>query len=282
MWWLALAAAIIICGVIFAYYQTTAVQTTAIDVKGERIPRGFDGMKIVQLSDLQNSKFPRFYDKIAAKTAEQKPDIIVFTGDIIDRRKYNINNAEEFLQKICGIATIYYVSGNHEAWCGKYDEVRRLLQKYGVHILSDTSVDITRNSAKIALYGVDDPGFIKYDKSNNRCAEFADRLHRLHNDGGYGILLTHRPEYINEYADCGYDLVLCGHAHGGQYRLPLIGALYAPHQGLFPKLTNGVHKRANTTEIISRGLGSGKMQFRAFNRPEIIAVTLKSGQEQQR
>lgn len=277
MWWFLAAATIIICGVIFAYYQTTAVKTTVIDVKSDRIPHEFDGMKIVQLSDLQNSKYPRFYEKIAVQTVAQHPDFIVFTGDIIDRRKYNINNAEEFLKMICGIAPIYFVSGNHEAWCGKYDEVLSLLQKYNVQILDDKSVDIIKNGAKITLYGVDDPGFITHDTRGADCPEFIDRLHRLHNDdGSYGILLTHRPEYIDAYADSGYNLVFCGHAHGGQFRLPFIGALYAPHQGLFPKLTSGVHKCGGTTEIISRGLGSGKLQFRTFNRPEIIAVTLKS------
>lgn len=276
MWWLSSAAAIIICSVIFAYYQTTAVQTDLVDVKSKRLPHEFDGTKIVQLSDLQNSNYPRFYEKIAAQTAKQRPDFIVFTGDIIDRRKYNINNAEELLKKIHGIAPIYFVSGNHEAWCGKYDDVRRLLQKYNVQILDDKSVDIIKNGAKITLYGVDDPGFITHDTSGDICREFVDRLHRLHNNDSYGILLTHRPEYIDAYADSGYDLVFCGHAHGGQFRLPFIGALYAPHQGLFPKLTSGAHKRGGTTEIISRGLGSGKLQFRTFNRPEIIAATLKS------
>ena len=277
MWWFLAAAAIIISGVIFAYYQTTAVKTTHIDIKSERLPHEFDGMKIVQLSDLQNSKYPHFYDKIAAQTATQHPDIIVFTGDIIDRRKYNIGNAEEFLKKLSGIAPIYFVSGNHEAWCGKYDEVRRLLQKYNVQILDDKSVDIIKNGEKITLYGVNDPGFITNDKIGADCSEFVCRLNRLHNDdGSYGILLTHRPEYIDAYSDFGYDLVFSGHAHGGQFRLPFIGALYAPHQGIFPKLTSGVHKRGGTTQIISRGLGSGKLQFRTFNRPEIIAVTLKS------
>ena len=275
MWWLALAS-IIIFGVGFAYYQTTAVGTTKIDVKSKRIPHEFDGAKIVHLSDLQNSKFPGFYKNIAAKTAAEKPDFIVFTGDIIDRRKYNIANAEQFLQSIRGIAPIYFVSGNHEAWCGKYDEVRAMLQKYDVHILDDKSVDITKRGAKITLYGVSDPGFITQDKSGADCDEFVSRLHKMHSTDGYSILLTHRPEYIEAYSKSGYDLVFCGHAHGGQFRLPFIGALYAPHQGLFPKMTSGVHKCGATAEIISRGLGSGKLQFRTFNRPEIIAVTLKS------
>lgn len=275
MWWF-VGAAIIICGAILIYYWTVCVQLNRIEVQNKRIPKAFEGTKIIQLSDLQNSKFPRFYDKIAKLVFAQKPDCIVFTGDIIDRRKYNIKNAEEFLIKLHGIAPIYFVSGNHEAWCGKYDEVCELLHKYGVHILSDTSVDFIKNNSKITLYGADDPGFITHDKSGAHCNEFVERLHKIRHDDSYSILLTHRPEYIDAYADCGYDLALCGHAHGGQFRLPFIGALYAPHQGLFPKLTDGVHKRKNTTEIINRGLGSGKFQFRTFNRPEIILITLKS------
>ena len=274
------AAVLAVCLCVWwIYFETTAVKVTEIEIQNERIPKGFEGYKIIQLSDLQNSKFPGFYEKISTLCKQQNPDIIVFTGDLIDRRKYNLQNAREFLEKISGIAPIYYVTGNHEAWCGRYDEVQALLDEFGIKVLSGKVERLIKNGEKINLCGVDDPGFIafgqKYDEMRDR--EFCENLRAVLKDDGYNILLTHRPEYLEEYGKLGADLVFCGHAHGGQFRLPLIGALFAPHQGTFPKLTEGIHKSGSATEIINRGLGNGKFQFRTFNRPEITAVRLKCG-----
>lgn len=273
------AVLVVIFGVWWIYFETTAVKVTEIEIENERIPKGFEGYKIVQLSDLQNSKFPNFYEKISTLCRQHNPDIIVFTGDLIDRRKYNLQNAREFLQKINGIAPIYYVTGNHEAWCGKYDEVRALLDEFGINVLDGKVEKLIENGDVINLCGVDDPGFLAYGKKHSeiRDRQFSEKLRAALKNDGYNILLTHRPEYLEEYGKLGADLVLCGHAHGGQFRLPLIGALFAPHQGSFPKLTEGIHESGSATEIINRGLGSGKWQFRTFNRPEITAVTLKSG-----
>lgn len=270
--------AVILC-VWWIYFETTSPTVTEIEIENEKIPPEFDGYKIVQLSDLQNSKFPNFYEKIASLCSSQKPDIIVFTGDLIDRRKYNLQNAREFLEKICGIAPIYFVTGNHEAWCGKYDEVRSLLDEFDVNALCERSEIITKNGGKINLCGVDDPGFISYTTKRDYVTDkqFEENIKAVLNEDYYNILLTHRPEYLEEYGKLGADLVLCGHAHGGQFRLPLIGPLFAPHQGTFPRLTDGIHKSGGATEIINRGLGSGKLQFRTFNRPEITAVTLRCG-----
>ncbi len=184
----------------------------------------------MHISDLQNTKLPGFYQRIYDKISAEHPDYILFSGDIIDRRKYCLENAEEFIIGLVKIAPVYYVTGNHEAWCGKYDEVLIMLQKYGVTVMSDSAVLLQSGGSTINLIGVDDPGFIcREDLNEKQRKEFSDKIGGLKTDD-YSLLLTHRPELINEYANAGVDLVLCGHAHGGQFRLPLIGALFAPHQ----------------------------------------------------
>lgn len=279
VYWLAAACVPAVCLGAWLYYQTTFVGVTELQAGSERLPNGFDGVRIVHLSDLQNSRYGnRFYRRIVRLCKECRPDYIVFTGDIIDRRKYNLKNAEQFVgqltESLRGVP-FYYVTGNHEAWCGRYGEVRQMLERFGVTVLDDRAQLLARGGDTVRLIGVDDPGFIsRQTLCGDALDGYADKLRSL-SGGEYQILLTHRPELIDVYAACGVDLVLCGHAHGGQYRLPLIGALYAPHQGLFPKLCRGVHRRGNTEMIISRGLGSGKMQVRTFNRPEIVAVTLQ-------
>lgn len=231
-------------------------------------------MKIVHLTDLQNTKYPSFYDKIARETEKSNPDYIVFTGDIIDRRKYNIKNAEQFIEKIEHIAPIYFVTGNHEAWCGKDEQVLNMLKKHGVICLRNESTALEKDGIIINLIGIDDVGYITREAMTNEQKNML--VHQLESlkKGENNLLLTHRPERLNEYAKAGIWLVLCGHAHGGQFRLPLIGALYAPHQGLFPKLVCNMHEKNGTKEIISRGLGSGFLQFRTFNRPEIVEVNI--------
>ena len=266
--------ALLIIGISTALYSTRRVKLTEIDIVNERIPKAFDGKKIVHISDLQNSYFSGFYEQIYSLIQKENPEYILFTGDLIDRRKYHLDRAERFISKLVKIAPVVFVSGNHEAWCGKYDEVAAMLDKYEVKRLEDEQLSWQIDDGKINIIGVRDPGFMgSYQMNDDEQNQFQSIITALCNDD-YSILLTHRPELLSIYAECNVDLVLCGHAHGGQFRLPLIGPLYAPHQGLFPKYTDGVHVDKNSTEIINRGLGNGKMQFRTFNNPEVISITL--------
>ena len=275
MIWFIIAVSVILLALLFLIWQNIYLQTSYYEIVNDKI-KGNGEMKILHISDLQNSKYPLFYSKISKLMANQNPDFIVFTGDIIDRRKYNLDNAKEFIEKIKSIAPIYFVSGNHEAWCGKDNEVYSMLEKQGVAILDDENKSVSNGEIEINLIGIKDVGYLARPSiSEEQKKELVAMIKSLKTDD-YSVLLTHRPELINEYAAADVDLVLCGHAHGGQFRLPIIGALYAPHQGIFPKYTAGVHIVNNTTEIINRGLGSGKLQFRTFNRPEISVITIKS------
>ena len=182
-----------------------------------------------------------------------------------------------FINKAVDIAPIYYVSGNHEAWSGKYDQIKQSLKDAGVLILDDTSLELLKGENSIQLLGLSDPDFLTsnyLDGTNTKKLEL--QLKQWSNDINYKILLSHRPELFSLYIENNIDLIFSGHAHGGQIRLPFLGGLIAPDQGFFPKYTSGPYKNGNTTMFVSRGLGNSIFPFRVFNRPEIVVVTLKS------
>lgn len=259
----------------FIYWQNNAIKVNSIDYKNEKIPGSFDGYKIVHISDLHNKEFGKNQGILLSKIKKVNPDIILLTGDMIDRRKYNLKVTMDFIEGAVKIAPVYFVTGNHEAWSGKWEEIKNEFLKAGVKILEDEKLQIERMNEKINILGLKDIDFFTssyFEGSNTSYLE--EKLIQLADKNTFSILLCHRPELINIYAKENIDLVFSGHAHGGQIRLPLIGGLYAPDQGFFPKYTSGAYKVGNTTEIVSRGLGNSIFPLRVFNQPEIIAVTL--------
>ena len=247
---------------IFLHWNNTALQVTKYTVHSDRIPEGFDGYKIVQISDLHNTAFGDLPEKITALS----PHIIVITGDIVHASP--MDNALAFARQAVKIAPTYYVPGNHEHRMD-FETLFAELQKIGVTILRNHCIDLEKNDEIIRLAGIEDP---KFDLN----ASVEDKVLPLMQEDAYTILLSHRPELFDSYVACGADLVFSGHAHGGQFRLPLIGGLFAPGQGIFPKYDAGIFTSGNTNMIVSRGLGNSSFPFRLFNRPEIVVVTLKN------
>ena len=206
--------------------------------------------------------------------------MIVITGDLIDRRSTNIEIAEKFIQAVVKIAPTYYVSGNHEQLSDVYNTLKRKLQVLNVNVMDNAYEVINKNGSRIGLLGVADPAVQQSEESylldNSTSyveAELKDLLDDI--DTSFNILLSHRPELFNLYRDLQADLVFSGHAHGGQIRMPFIGGLAAPNQGLFPKYTAGVYSSGATSMVVSRGLGNSIFPLRVFNRPELVVVTLK-------
>ncbi len=267
---------------IFFYWQNNAVMITEIDFSHDDIADSFEGFRIVQISDLHNKDFGDEPNKLIEKIQILTPDIIVVTGDLIDSRHTDIDTAIKFVEAAQKIAPVYFVSGNHESNSGKYDELCEKLRSAGAVILDNASVIITHNDGSICLAGLIDPAFL-YDRDGYTDEQALSvmqdiLLTMIKNDMDvFDILLSHRPELIDLYANAGADLVFTGHAHGGQFRLPFIdGGLIAPNQGLFPKYTSGIYKNKDTSIIVSRGVGNSIVPIRIFNRPEIIIVTLHS------
>jgi len=243
---------------------------THIVYKDKNVPREFNGFKILHLSDLHNKSFGKSQERIQEFIADAKPDIIAITGDIIDKRRGGSSAALKLASIAVRTAPVYYVPGNHEKTTGYYEKLCSKLKSCGVFVVGNDSVQIERNGAGITLMGIKDREFFKTDKDYVRRLSALARM----NQKGFRLLLSHRPEMMDVYARIGLNLVLTGHAHGGQFRLPLIGGLYAPHQGVFPKYTSGLYKKNSTGMVVSRGLGNSGFPLRLFNRPELVIITL--------
>jgi hypothetical protein len=261
----------------FCVWQNNNIVITKSDYVSIKIPSDFDGFTIVQISDLHNKNFGENQIKILNKVQSVSPDIIIITGDLIDRRKYDLDIAMTFINGAVDIAPVYYVSGNHEAWSGKYPLIKKNLIDSGVNVLDNTIVEFFKGSSSISILGVSDPDFLTNDyMDGTNSTEMEENLTQLSSDDNFKILLSHRPELFDLYSDKSIDLIFSGHAHGGQFRIPLIGGLIAPDQGLFPKFTNGSYTKNSSTMFVSRGLGNSIVPIRIFNRPELVVVTLKN------
>ncbi|MBQ7780306.1 MAG: metallophosphoesterase [Clostridia bacterium] len=236
-------------------------------------------VKIIQISDLHSSKYGKNCVELIKAVREALPDIVVMTGDILDNRAPN-GECFGFLRMIASLYPCYYVSGNHEVYTHRVDEIKAKLISCGIRVLEGENETVSIGEQNVVIGGVSDP------------IESPDRQGRLWEDqltdcgkaldgDEFSILLSHRPELISYYEETPFDLVLCGHAHGGQVIIPkLINGLYAPHQGFFPKYAGGEYVMANGGKmIVSRGL-SKYVRPRIFNRPELVLVTLvPSGEE---
>lgn len=276
-----IVTAIVISLIGLSWWENESIGITEVVVEDNKVPKGFDGYRILQVSDLHNKEFGENNCRLFKKVEEAKADCIVITGDLVDGNRTKLDVAIQFAKKCVEIVPTYFVSGNHEKWSGIYDELKEELEQSGVHVLSNTSIDLKRGEDTIRCIGVEDPAFNKSEYSENSEEEqmIAVLEGLTSKTEKFQILLSHRPEQLSIYAEQKVDLVFSGHAHGGQFRLPFIGGVIAPDQGLFPKLTNGVHKEKETTMVISRGLGNSIIPIRVFNRPELICVTLKNKNE---
>ena len=272
-------AAIFLALVSWTIWGNTALELNCCTVTGEELPEAFDGFRIAHVSDLHNTELGQNNEKLIAMIRDARPDIIVITGDLIDSRNTDIAVALEFAEQAMQIAPCYYVTGNHEARISSYPKLKEGLTDLGVFVLEDARLEITRSGESIVLMGVDDPSFEEDYLFGDAETLMENKLTELMDEeDGYTILLSHRPELFEIYADSGVNLILSGHAHGGQFRLPIAGGLVAPNQGLFPEYDAGQYTQENTCMIVSRGVGNSIIPFRFNNRPEVILIELKTAQ----
>jgi uncharacterized protein len=262
--------------IIFFTWQNNAVGITKYEYTNSKLPEGFDGYRILQISDLHNKDYK---GRLLEKIEDIDPDIIVITGDLIDRRNTRIDIATEFVKQIVTIAPVYYVSGNHEQLSGKYNELKEKLEKLDVQIIDNSYMTLNKRGEQIGLMGIADPSIIQNEGTylwDDSSEYIKININKLFGniDTNFNILLSHRPEQFSIYKDMNVDLVFSGHAHGGQVRIPFVGGLVAPNQGLFPKYTQGIYSEKSTSMVVSRGLGNSIFPLRVFNPPELVVVTL--------
>lgn len=274
---LAVVAASLFLLIIWTIWGNTALELNCYTITSEELPEMFDGYRIAQVSDLHNAEMGKDNEKLLTMLQNAQPDIIVITGDLIDSRDTDLAVALRFAEQAIEIAPCYYVTGNHEARIPEYPKLKEGLTERGVFVLEDARLEIEQSGETIVLLGVDDPSFEVDYLSGDAHTLMKDKLEALMNkDDGYTILLSHRPELFEIYADHGVNLVLSGHAHGGQFRLPFAGGLVAPNQGLFPEYDAGQYMDHNTCMIVSRGVGNSIIPIRFNNRPEVVLIELKT------
>lgn len=273
---LAVVAAILFALIAWIIWGNTALELNTYTISSSKLPQSFDGYRIAHVSDLHNAEMGKNNEKLLAMLRDADPDMIAITGDLVDSRDTDNEVALQFIREAVKIAPCYYVTGNHEARISEYDELKEGMEAAGVTVLEDTQTEISLTGESITLIGVNDPSYQTDYLFGDAKTVMNTKLEELHTEQDrFTILLSHRPELFKTYVDHDLDLVLSGHAHGGQFRLPFVGGLVAPNQGFFPEYDAGLYSMNHTNMIVSRGIGNSILPFRFNNRPEVIIIELK-------
>ncbi len=233
-------------------------------------------VKIALLTDLHGSRYGKGQSTLINAIDREAPDVVLLGGDIFDDN-VSYEASEETLKILTAKYDCYYVTGNHEFWSGDIENILAIIGSYGVTILQGEAATIQIKGQPFQICGVDDPDYCVYVTGAPTINAQLRQVEEQRNRESYGILLSHRPEYYDVYKSYGFDLVLCGHAHGGQWRLPgIINGLYAPNQGLFPAYAGGLYEYEGGAMIVSRGLDRAGIKFpRVFNRPELVVIEVR-------
>lgn len=268
-----LAAAALLAAV-FLRWSNTSLQVTRFQPVFSKLPEGFDGCRLVVLSDLHGKTFGPGNEELFAAVAEAAPEYIFYLGDLEDLYRGPAEGyAEETARGLSAIAPLYCVTGNHEWAIGHVPELKERLERNGARVLSNESVLLERNGDTVVLAGVDDPNGYADQKTPE---QVASELYAAHGDP-FWMLLAHRNSLFAErYSLLGADLVLSGHGHGGIIRLPFTDGLLSTERRFFPSYTAGLYQENGSTLFVTRGLGNSGPSFRLFNRPEVAVVTLRA------
>lgn len=265
---------VLLLGAGWLLWDNRRLDLTEHDVPLASLPVPADGLRIAQVSDLHAADFGTFQDRLISGVESAQPDLIALTGDLVDYRTADLTGVLDVAERLRAIAPTYMVLGNHEADSPRLSALLTGLEERGVVVLRDESTTVQVAGAEVTLIGLDDPRVRA--AAGLPARDPAALLAALSpQESALTILLAHRPELFERYLGEGIDLVLSGHAHGGQVRVPGIGGLYAPHQGWLPELSEGVHERRDTTMVISRGLGNSIAGVRVNDPRELVLIDLR-------
>lgn len=245
------------------------------------LPAGFDGIRLLHISDLHAASFGKDQKKLLALIDTLEIDMALITGDLIDRRRTKDDQgmlpALTLLKELSSRFPTARVDGNHEVRSEVAPRFRYLADRTGAQNVTGRGLTVQKGDDRLVVFGVPDTAVYEYDEDAWRRG-----MHDVHTPykNEFCIALSHRPQYFSDYVKAGLPLVLCGHAHGGQVRLPVVGGLFAPEQGILPKYTAGLHRDNDTTMVVSRGLGNSGFPIRFGNRPELVVLTLKTSAAQ--
>ena len=257
----------------FFHWSNHSLQVQRFTFTSPRLPAGFDGCVIVQLSDLHGALFGEDNRDLLKVVAKERPDYIFLTGDLLDQYRATPHSyAASLGGALADIAPTYFVTGNHEWALPDVPGLKRALEVAGVQVLTNEYTVLARDGDNAVLAGIDDPNGYADQKTPEEVAEevraaFADP---------FWILLAHRNNYFEDaYCRLGADLVISGHGHGGLVRLPFTDGLVSVERTFFPSYTAGFYQAGGADLFVSRGLGNSGRTFRLFNRPQVAVLTLK-------
>lgn len=265
-WWILPALAILVVLTLIALDERLILRTYTV-----ASPKLTAEVRLAVVTDFHSSDNA---DDVVAMVASCAPDAVLLVGDLFDDDTQNrpTERTLSLMRQLSALYPCYYVSGNHEAWTGEMDALYQQTEEAGVTVLRMSSGVLTVRGQRIALCGVPDP----YEMVFSGAPDTEEQLRQALEDvdsADFTVLLAHRPELLAKYAQFPLDLVVSGHAHGGQVRIPgVLNGLYAPNQGWFPKLAGGAYTQDGTTLIVSRGLAVRTRLPRIFNRPEVVLV----------
>lgn len=264
----------------FCYYQNNILQVTKFNLHLNTN----DNIRVLQLSDLHSKEFGKDNSVLLDTVLNEKPDIVVATGDLIDSNMKRIDNIINFLATINNSVPVFYIPGNNEMRCNRLNEILHKLRCNNIIVLENEIKRIKIKSTMINILGLVekriDDGELFYEKFNSKYEGKKSYflLEQLENMNGLKFVLSHYPENYEANKDISYskykfDIMFSGHAHGGQFILPFVGGLFAPGQGIFPKYYSGMYGKENKL-IVSRGLGNSGFPLRLFNRPNVVIVDI--------
>lgn len=238
-------------------------------------------MRIALITDLHSCKYGANQKTLIDAVDKEKPDMILLGGDIFDDEIPD-DNTKTFLTAMAKRYPCYYVTGNHEYWSRRVGEMLAWLKANGIEDIGGKTIRTAVNGNEISLSGLNDPDEARYTGKGDGMVTELERAKNERDDTAFTMLLTHRPSFVNLYKDAGFDLILAGHAHGGQWRIPgLLNGAFAPDEGWLPKYAGGRYSFDNGCEmIVSRGLARESTRVpRIFNRPELVIININQSEE---
>lgn len=265
-WWILPVLAILVVLTLIALDERLTLRTYTV-----ASPKLTAEVRLAVVTDFHSSDNA---DDVVAMVASCAPDAVLLVGDMFDDDTANrpTERTLSLMRQLSALYPCYYVSGNHEAWTGEMDALYQQTEEAGVMVLRMSSGVLTVRGQRIALCGIPDPYEMVFSGAPDTEEQIRQAMENV-DSADFIVLLTHRPELLAKYAQFPLDLVVSGHAHGGQVRIPgVLNGLYAPNQGWFPKLAGGAYTQDGTTLIVSRGLAVRTRLPRIFNRPEVVLV----------
>ncbi|MGL5754652.1 MAG: metallophosphoesterase [Paraclostridium sp.] len=285
-----IGSTIVLGTVLFYKNETGKLEITRHEIQNTKIPKEFNGFKIVQVSDLHNKSFGKNNEKLLRLIESENPDIVVVTGDLVEGDNKNFHIALNLIDELVKKYEVYHIIGNHEQkslikkYKKEYETYFKNLYNKSIKNLNNDKLCLNRGNSSINIYGLIVPlnyypyFFKNYKNRKNRLEDkFIHQSLGMINKEEYNIMLAHTPFFFEDYEEYGVDLVLSGHVHGGIIRLPGVGGILSPNREFFPKYDFGKYEKNDTTMLLSKGLGGSKVLIRLNCKPEIVSITLKNG-----